>query len=176
LKLDRGLGRQANLLVRVARRALRLRGQDGSTLVEFAIIVPVLMSALTGMCSMGIAFYNFQQLANVCTNSVQYVANNQGLTADDDPCSAAKSQIIAALPSWTPASFTLSITLYDSSGVAHTPPSGTGTTFSCSTYASYLTSNEPVALNATYSYKLLPILGFKPATLSLATTQGALVQ
>jgi Flp pilus assembly protein TadG len=176
MKFDLVRGRRSGFLNRLARLAKPLLRTEGSTLVEFAVTAPLLLTALTGTCSFALTFYNFQQLSTACSTAVRSVGANQGLTADNDPCALAATQVTGALPTWTTASFTYTLSIYDSTGVRHTAPTGTGSSFSCSTYAQYISSNEPVTLNVVYAYRLLPILAYNRSTLSLSSTHGALAQ
>jgi Flp pilus assembly protein TadG len=180
MKLEFVLRRQANLLVRAARRALRRHGEEGTALVEFAMTAPILVAALTAMCSFAMGLYSLQQLGNATTNAVQTVAEYQGIntgtTNDSDPCALAASTVTAALSGWSTSNFSYSMTItyVNSSNVTTTATytAAEGATFTCTAGSAELSQNYPVALTVTYAYSWLPILKFSP-TSSLTSTQGA---
>ena len=181
MKLEFGWRRQANLLARAAMRALRRRGEEGTALVEFAFTATILVMTMIGSCSVLMALYSMQQLANATSNAAQTVAAYQGLntgtTNDSDPCALAASQVTTALPGWSSSKFSYSMTItYVNSSNATTTATYTaaqGATFTCTGGSSQLTQNYPVALKVTYVYSWFPILKFTPTTINLTSTQGA---
>jgi Flp pilus assembly protein TadG len=186
MKLGLGLQGRTKLLARAAGRVLRRRGEEGATLVEFAITLPILMAMLTGTCSVAMAMYSLQRLANATTTAVQTVANGQGTTigitvgtstySDSDPCEFAAAEVTSALSGWNGA-FSYTMVITDDTGATHTYSSTTShgvTTFSCTAGSTELAQNEPVTLTVTYAYSWLPILAFKPTSINLTSSQGAL--
>ncbi len=182
MKLELGLRRLANRLVRAARRAFRRRGEEGATLVEFAVTLPILVAILTGACSVAMGMYSLQRLANATSNAVQTVADGQGLALgtpnDSDPCALAASTVTTALRGWTTANFSYSMTItYVPTGTTTattaTYTAAEGVTFSCADGSGELQQDYPVELTVTYAYSWLPILNFKPATINLTSAQGA---
>jgi len=71
MRLEGGLRKTGAPLARILARLLRFRGEEGTELVEFAIVVPGLMIVLTGVASFALAFYSLQQLGNATTTAVQ---------------------------------------------------------------------------------------------------------
>jgi Flp pilus assembly protein TadG len=182
VKFELGLRRRANLLVLAASRALGLRSQEGSTLVEFAIIVPLLMACLTGTCSVAMAFYSLQEVSNACSAGVLSVGSNRGYSNDDDPCALARSTVTGMLQNWNAANFGYQIRITDSTGTVHYYPGSPGAlafggSFTCASDSQYLSPNEPVALTVSYKYTWVPILGVNWSSLPpLSATQGASVE
>ena len=183
MKLELGLRRLANPLVRAARWASCLRGEEGSaTLVEFAITLPILMATLTGTCSVAMGMYSLQELANATSTAVQAVANGPGITTgtynDSDPCAFAANTVTTTLPGWKTANFSYSMTItYVPSGsttaTTATYTAAKGASFSCTGGSGELQQDYPVELTVTYAYSWLPILNFKPTTINLKSAQGA---
>lgn len=173
MKLDCRLQRHTRLFVRLRLRARRFRGESGSTLMEFAFVIPMLMTVLTGAASFSLAFYNLQQLGNATATAVQAVAAEQGLASDDDPCAYAATTITGALPSWTASKFTYTEVITDNTGTSHKYGPTTGNTFSCSAGSAFLFQNYPVVLTVSYSYSWLPILAFSPKS-PLTAVQAAM--
>jgi Flp pilus assembly protein TadG len=157
-------------------RALCFRGQEGGTLVEFAVMVPILAAILTGMASFSMALYSFQQLGSATSNAAQTVGAEQGLIAD--PCAAVATFVTGALPNWTAGNLTYTVTITDSSGTAHpygpTTPT-TGSPFSCIAGAAEMAQNEPLTVQVSYKYTWLPILNFRPAS-ALTTSQTVMTE
>jgi Flp pilus assembly protein TadG len=85
-------------LSRVERLLARLRdgGEDGSSLIEFAVCMPVLLLILTGTFAFGIALNNYLMLTNATTIGAQQLSISRGQTTD--PCATTSSAIIAASP------------------------------------------------------------------------------
>ena len=181
MKLDGAPGRRARARARGAARKLRSHGEDGSTLVEFAIVLPGLMTLLTGVISFSLAFYSLQQLGNATANAVQQVAEYQGLypvtigTSSYDPCELALYEVTTNLKGWNTALFSYKLTITDETGTATPYSSTSGTSFTCPDGDSSTTAvaaNEPVVLQVTYAYQWMPILNFLPKS-SLTSVQGA---
>jgi Flp pilus assembly protein TadG len=154
--------------------------EEGSQLVEMAVVAPLLLIILTGMASFGMALYNEQQLGYVTAGAVQ------ALTIDvsqiTDPCASVETYVSTSLPSYTAASFTYTLKIYTSSSASVTSGPTTGTGFSCKSYATDITQFQPVILTVSYPYSWFPIFTwskygtpFKP-TGSLSSTQAAMAQ
>jgi len=169
MRLNPGLRKQAARFSRAVKRVFGLRAEEGSSLVEFAVTLPLLMTVLTGAVSFAVAFYFFQQLANATATAVQYVAADVSIVTD--PCATAESQVTTALPSFTASKFSYTMIITNSSGTA-TTYTGTGTSFSCTAGATEESPNEPISLQVQYTYTWLPILKFSP-TSSLTVEEGA---
>ena len=134
-----------------AERALaRLRGGDeeGSSLIEFAVCLPVLLLILTGTFAFGIALNNYLMLTNATTLGAQQLAISRGQTTD--PCSTASNAIIAASPLLKPANLTYA---YVINGVAY---SGTTCSSSSTTTgaAGNLLQGATVKVTVTYPCNL----------------------
>ncbi len=182
VKLEPGLRRRANMLDSATGGASRLQSEEGSTLIEFAFVASLLLACLTGVVSISMAFYSLQQVSNAGSAAVLAVGSNRGYTADDDPCTLARTTVTGTLPGWIAANFGYQIIITDSTGTAQYFPASPGalaygSAFTCSSSSKYLSANEPVALTVSYKYSWVPILGFKWSSLPpLSTTQGASVE
>jgi Flp pilus assembly protein TadG len=136
---------------RTERLLARLRaagGEEGSSLIEFAVCLPVLMLILTGTFAFGIALNNYLMLTNATTIGAQQLSISREQTLD--PCAAASAAVIAASPLLKPANLTFA---YSLNGVAYT-----GTTCSSSSYTSgaagNLQVNKSAMLTVTYPCNL----------------------
>ena len=118
-------------LAAIGRRWMaRLQDDRGSALVEFAVVLPLMISILTGTASFSMFLYNYQQLGYTVSNAAQLVASQQGLLANGDPCATAVTSVTGALPHWTAANFTYTVSITDSAGTAHTYGPTAGSSFS----------------------------------------------
>ena len=171
MKFEFGLRRRANMLARIARRAFRFGGEEGTALLEFAVTVPLFVTVLTGTASFSLAAYSLQQLGNATSNAVQLVGAEAGL--ETDPCAQAVTTVTGTLPNWTASKFTYKEVITDVNNTTHTYGPTTGSTFSCTAGATLMAGNKSVVLTVSYSYSWLPILAFSPSS-SLTSTEGAL--
>lgn len=168
-----GLRRIGSLFCRRSKRVFGRRGEEGAALLEFAITLPLLMTVLTGTASFSLALYFLQQIGNATSTAAQLLGAEQGLTSD--PCKTVVTSVTNSLPSLTAAKLTYTVSITDSSGTPHTTPATTGSSFSCSPYASYMAPNEPVTVTVSYAYSWLPVLNFSPNS-SLSSSETALAE
>jgi Flp pilus assembly protein TadG len=134
---------------RISARARRDH-ERGAALVEFAVVVPLLLTLVLGMCSFGVTLNQYLQLTSATTIGSQYLAVLRGPNATD-PCAQTISAIETAAPLLNPASmtFSFSITYLDSStGLTTTYPYANST--SCKAAVSELSQGEPVYVKVTY--------------------------
>lgn len=88
LNLERNLRHEDGLLARL--RA----GEQGQSLVEAALVFPVLLIILTGILSFGLAFNNYLILTNAVGAGGRALAITRGNTTD--PCSYASTVVAQA--------------------------------------------------------------------------------
>ncbi|MGC9157635.1 MAG: TadE/TadG family type IV pilus assembly protein [Terracidiphilus sp.] len=89
--------------VRVSRgrsRSLPRFGEEGQSLVELALVFPILLMILTGIFAFGIAFYNQLQLESAVDAGSRYLQQIRNTTTD--PCADVFAAIENAAPSLTP--------------------------------------------------------------------------
>jgi Flp pilus assembly protein TadG len=123
--------RPRGLWERVSRH---VRAEQGGSLVEFALVLPLLMLIVTGITTFGIALNNYMELTEATGIGAQQLAISRGNTTD--PCSTVASAVEGAAPYLTPASLQFTLTL---DGTAYGPYAG-NTTWSSSTCSSASTS------------------------------------
>jgi hypothetical protein len=130
-------------------------GSEGGALVEFAVVVPFMLTVITGMFSVVMALVNYQQLGNATNNAALLLVTARGMLTD--PCSTVQSTVVATMPSFTASKFTYTVVITDSSGTAHTygPTSGSST-FSCTAGAAELAQLEPATVTISYAYSWIP--------------------
>ena len=165
----------------VAKLRYRLRGEEGGSLVEFAMVAPLMLTILTGTASFSLAFYNLQQMATATESAVQAVAATQGSIGD--PCNLAMTTVQAALPSLNSSRLSYTLTVTASDGTVTSYPSGSNggsTAYSCTpagnggTKSTEEAAGTPVVLTISYQYGWLPIMNFRPQWSNLSVTLAAL--
>ena len=93
-----------------ARVRARLRDcEEGSNLVEFALVLPVLLLLLTGILSFGSAMMNYESLVHGVAEGAQRLATLRGFTSD--PCADTVSALLGAAPSLKATDVTTTVTM-----------------------------------------------------------------
>lgn len=158
---------------------------EGSALVEMAVVVPLMMVLITGMCSMGLSLNSYLALSHAADVGARYIALSQGnfTNGASNPCAMGATQIQAAGPTLVPAKISYTIALTPTS-------SGTTTTFSSSNGAGSFGSGSScgtsgtgdmgsgggtVSVTLSYPVQLL-IFGWSPATLNLQASTTEIIQ
>jgi len=165
-----GLGVPPKSLIRGIRALLRA-GDQGSAVLEFALILPMMLLLTTVILVFGIAMNNYLQLTNAVSIGARTLAISAQMTLD--PCATASSAITAAVPNLTPSKFTFS---YVMNGTAY---SGTSCSSSSVTSgaARNLSSGSTVSVTATYPLNL-SVFGqqYSASSAVLSATSSELVQ
>ncbi len=162
-------------LARRMQRAMGIKSEEGTALVEFAVTLPLLMMVLTGTASFSLALYFLQQIGNATAGAAQTVGEEAIYTTD--PCATVVSSVTGSLPNLSPTKLTYTVAITDSSSTVHTYGPTTGSSFSCTAGATYLSTsvNHPVSVTVKYTYTWLPILKFSPSS-NLTSQSTALAQ
>jgi Flp pilus assembly protein TadG len=133
-------------------RALLRTGEQGSSLVEFALLLPPLLAILTGILSIGVAFNNDVMLTNAVNQGALSVQASAGYLTD--PCNTAAQAIIASAPNLANAgSNGVQVSMSINNGASNYGPSP-ASGFSCNSGAVALTQGTSVTVSATYPCKL----------------------
>lgn len=86
----------------IDRRVMRMRSatldghEEGQSMVEIALCLPLLFLVVTGICSFGIAFNNYLLLTEATNVGARLLAVSRGQTTD--PCAVTASAISTAAP------------------------------------------------------------------------------
>ena len=150
-------------------RALLRAGEQGSALVEFALLLPMMLLLTTGIMIFGIAMNNYIQLTNAVSMASRQLAISAGLTSD--PCAVGYAALTAAAPALTSANINVTFTF--ASGTVSTSQ----TTCATGGYGGDLTSGSTVTVTATYPLNL-SVYGkvFSQNNAVLSATSTELVQ
>ena len=149
---------------------------EGGSIIEFALLVPLMMVLITGMFSFGIALNNYTVLTNGVSAGARALALSRGQTspalAASDPCAYAIQVANTALPSLNQSAITWTIvwTTTNSSG------SQVSTTYSSRTCTSMsLNAGDTIQVKGVYPFNLI-VYGWRPAALSMTNQTTELVQ
>lgn len=152
--------------------------ERGSSLVEFALVLPMMMVLITGMYSLGIALSNYVVLTNAVGAGARAFAISPAVTINlgsgktgpvSDPCAYGIQIANQASPTIPSGSVTYTFTYT----VAATGKSSKYTTGTCSGITTAV--GDTVQLEASYPYNFL-LYGFAPGTLNLQARSAELVQ
>jgi Flp pilus assembly protein TadG len=155
------LGSRVRHQIGSVRTCIQRSDERGSTLIELALCIPILLMIVTGITSIGFALNNYLML----TNSVQIGARQLAILSGQttDPCLAVSSTISAASPLLRSANLSYTFTI---NGTAYT-----GTT--CTAGAARLLEGTSATVQVTYPCSLI-IYGknlVPSCTLSAQTTE-----
>jgi Flp pilus assembly protein TadG len=130
------------------------RCEDGQSLVEFAVCLPVIMILMTGMFAFGIAVSNYIMLTNATSAAAMQLSISRGQLASPnyDPCATAVAVVRAAAPTLVSANlhygFVLNGTTYASNTTSCTSTSET------TGAAGNIKSGQSITVTVTYPCSL----------------------
>jgi Flp pilus assembly protein TadG len=156
---------------------------EGGALVEMAVVLPLMLTFITGMASFGIALNNYLVLSHAADVGARYVAINQGNFTDGaatNPCVMAAAQIQAAAVAIPASQISYAITLTPTAGgTATTYTSNNGTTgfgsgTSCATGGSENMGTGGGTVTVSVSHPITPFVMLwsnHPINLTAITTE-----
>lgn len=157
------------------------RGEEGSTIAEMAMVLPVMLAVLTGVFSFGVALNQYLVLTNAVNNGARAFAmsapaqdGGTSIMDSGDPCKYAAETVEAATANLNTStiSYTITYTL-NSSGVATTYTGSGSSKPTCSGLAMH--QMDIVQVQAVYP--VTPALyGWTSRSLSLTATSTEMVQ
>ncbi len=162
------------------------RGEEGSTIAEMALVLPIMLVVLTGVFSFGVALNQYLVLTNAVNNAARGFAmsapsKEAGTSVMDsgDPCKYSGQTIQSSATNMNTANITYTIT-YSSYGgdttttPTNTPYTGTGATLpSCPGLKMY--QYDYVTVKAVYP--VTPVMyGWASRSLSLTAQSSEMIQ
>jgi Flp pilus assembly protein TadG len=129
-------------------KSFLLNGEEGQSIVEFALLLPALMLITTGLLVFGVSMNNYLQLTNAVEVGARAAAIAGGITTD--PCATASSAVIAAAPGLTPSKLVFT---YSLAGNAESGTSCSATSVE-NAPAAYLSAGSTVTVTASYPLNL----------------------
>ncbi len=151
----------------IARRfSARIRkDEEGGSLVETALVLPILLSIMLGMFSLTMALYTYQQLGYATFSAAQQLGLSRAL-AYTDPCYQATQTLVAAMPGATPSKLSITMTVANAAGTSTTYGPFTGAVANGSgctaagnggTAATQEGQFQPATVNVSYTYTWAPM-------------------
>ena len=146
------------------------KGVAGSSIVEFAFVVPVLLTLVMAMFVFGIALNQYLMLTNGATMAAQAMAMSRGNTAD--PCNTAVQAFYQAAPNLKQSSLKFTIALnggtVNTGGTTTCPIGSNGTT-------NALVEGQNAQVTVTYPCNLTVMaVNFAPSCTLTAQTAEAI--
>jgi Flp pilus assembly protein TadG len=168
MKLVRDRSRRAFAAGWIGRVISRLRSEQGGSLVELALSLPILLIVLTGMVACANLFLSWFELTDGIDAGARAVALSRGNTSD--PCSTAVNAVYKAAPGLLQSSLTFTITINPNGGTQESYTGSAATSCSSATLGS--TGGGTVEVSATYPVPLTAYgIGNKSVSLPAATTE-----
>jgi Flp pilus assembly protein TadG len=149
-----------------------MESERGSSLVEFALTLPLMLALVTGMFTIGIATNNYMILTNAVGAGARALSLTRGQTtptlAATDPCAYAVQIANQAGPGLNTAAITYTITW--------TPSGGSTTTYSKGSCAgASFGANDSIQVTGVYPITLT-LFGWSPKSTNVTAQTAELVQ
>jgi Flp pilus assembly protein TadG len=147
----------------------RTNNEGGQTLLEFALVLPILLLLVTGIITFAITFNNYIALTDAVNVGSRLLAISRGQTTD--PCATTATAVENAAPLLTPAKITFTFVLNGTtySGASCSCP--TTTTGPCANVG----QGETAQVTATYPYTL-SIFGASASSGTMTAQTTELIQ
>ncbi len=131
---------------------------DGNSIVEFAFVLPVLLTVITGLGQFGVLYSNMIALVQATTAAAQVLQSDR-LSSSNDPCADTYHALVNAAPGLTASKITLTISINNNAPI---------TGDSCAGKQTQLSMGGPVTVQAGYPYSI-SIFGVALTTGSLSS-------
>ncbi len=116
--------------------------EEGSAIIETALILPIIFVLMTGIFSFSIALYQKLELAQAVGSGARFLGTDRG---DTDPCAATASRIYATAPTLTKSKISLTFVL---DGTSYSGATCSGTTHMITGKTAQITATYPCVLSA----------------------------
>jgi Flp pilus assembly protein TadG len=126
-------------------RACLRKSDDGNTIVEMALMLPILMMTMLGVFVLGIMFNNYTALTQATGSSGEYLQSLQSEPIGTDVCGMVWTFLTGAAPNLDKTKLKLTVTLN-----TDTPVTGTGSIGTCDTTSSDMASGVKVTVATSY--------------------------
>jgi Flp pilus assembly protein TadG len=120
------------------------REQNGSSMIEFALVLPVMLMAMMGIAAFGMALNNYISLTNATGVAARQLALSRGQTTD--PCKLAANAVYGAAPLLSQSSIVIVTTINGNIFKGNTCSSSSTTTGA----AGDMTQGTTVTLTASF--------------------------
>jgi Flp pilus assembly protein TadG len=146
-------------------RMKRMTGNErGQSMVEFALVVPILLMLVTAIVCFGIIMQNSLTLTNGVNVGALQLAMSRGQTTD--PCATAAAAIESAAPNLTPTNLSFTFVINGN----------TYTSSSCTAGAANMTQGGSLSVSVSYPCSFTMIYGATFPSCKLSTQTAELIQ
>jgi Flp pilus assembly protein TadG len=147
--------------------SLSAQSQEGQSVVEFAVTLPILLLVVTGILTFGVALNNYLSLTNATSAGARELAISRGATTD--PCATAIAAVYAA-PTLNQGSMSFSFVL---NGTSYPNTVSCNSSSTTTGPAANLSQGSSAQVNVTYPCSLaLFKINYAPGcTLQTQTTE-----
>jgi Flp pilus assembly protein TadG len=158
-------------------------GEQGSTLVEMAFVLPILLIVLTGICSFGIILNQYMVLTNAVNGGARAFAlsrtGSTSMAPSADPCEYAVSTVTSAGGVLKPSNISFTF-LYTPSGSGNPNTGGSATTYTATGTSTSVCANQAMytgdVVQVQATYPVVPVMfGWGQKTLTLTASSTELV-
>lgn len=129
------------------RALLRARSEEGQSLLEFALVAPILLIVVTGIATFGFTLNNYLVMTNAVNTSAQLLAIIRNSPTYTDPCAAAVTAFQNAAPILKTSNLKYSFVLNGTSYASNTT--------SCTSGAANLVQGQSAQITVTYPCTLM---------------------
>ena len=159
-------------------RPARARDERGQALLEFAYLLPILVTLILGVITFGIALNNYLEMTNGVAAGAQALSISRGQTTD--PCKTVTGAAYPAAYNLTQSKILFTIAI-------NVPPGGTGTSFgnlvtnaatpSCAGASADMIQGDTATVTATYPCNLNVFgVNFAPSTCKMTAQTAESIQ
>ncbi len=159
---------RSHVRAKLAIRRLALARSEGQALVEFALLSPLVLLLIFGMCIFGLMLSQYLTLSNAVSIGAQQLATYRNGLSSTDACAVVYNAVTNAAPNLTAANLTFTITV---NGTKFVNGVSGASNVSCSGEASTYNSdeNDPVSVTVTYPFTA-SFIGFTSQSYTMSAT------
>jgi len=160
-----GAGLRFRSLRERVRAVFRARSDEGQSLLEFALVAPILLVVVTGIATFGFTLNNYLVMTNAVNTGAQLLALTRNSPTYPDPCAAAVTAFQNAAPILKTSNLKYSFVLSTQTYASNTTTCTGGTAYLLQGQSAQMTVTYPCNLTV-YGANLLP-----GCTLRVQTTE-----
>lgn len=154
------------VLATIAALRRNLVRSDGQALVEFALLSPLALLIVLGMCVFGVMLNQYLVLTNAVAIGAQQLAISRQETAD--PCATVYTAVTNAAPNLTAANLKFTIAV---NGTSYVSGASGSTNVSCSSQVSTFNASQDDNVSVTVTYPFTAsFIGFTKQSYTMSAT------
>lgn len=146
-------------------RTMPCEWTQGNTILEFALVMPVMVLIVTVIWQLGVVFNHQIALTHAATIGAQALMADR-LSSSNDPCADTFNAVKGAAPSLDPSKIVMTVTMNNNTSISQT---------SCPGKQGQLVQGGPVTLQTGYPYSIA-LIGYKALAISGNMTSGTITE